>query len=105
MTKKILTLVLLAPLLIACDFAGDMKEMFEKQELVQKTIKSKYGIESQVAWNMSNGNLTQVTVIFNSADVQSKKVSDLEVMAQEAVTSAFKSKPQYLNVQIAKKND
>ena len=105
MTIKKLTLVLLASLLIGCDFAGDMKDMFAKQELVQKAIKNKYGIDAQVGWNMNNGTLTQVTVIFNSNDVQSKKVSDLEVMAHDAVTSAFKSKPQYLNVQVAKKND
>jgi hypothetical protein len=88
-------------LLIGCNAVSEMKGMFEKQELVQKAIKEKYGLQSQVGWNMHNGVFTQVTVIFDAEQVRDKKISELEAAAKDAVVSSFKSKPQVLNVQIA----
>ena len=68
---------------------------------IQKAIKEKYGLQSQVGWNMHNGVLTQVTVSFDAEKVRDKKVSELEAAAKDAVVSSFKSKPKVLNVQIA----
>ena len=100
--RLVITLIISASLLlIGCNAVSDMKGMFEKQELVQKVIKEKYGLQSQVGWNMHNGVLTQVTVSFDAEQVRDKKVSELEAAAKDAVVSSFKSKPQVLNVQIA----
>ena len=88
-------------LLIGCNAVSDMKGMFEKQDLVQKAIKEKYGLQSQVGWSMHNGVLTQVTVVFYAEEVREKKVCELEAAAKEAVASSFSSTPQVLNVQIA----
>jgi len=94
----ILSLSLLS---IGCDAVSDMKGMFEKQELVQKAIKEKYGLKSQVGWNMNNGELTQVTVSFDAEEVRDKKVTELEAVAKDAVATSFKSTPRVLNVQVA----
>jgi hypothetical protein len=88
-------------LFLGCNAVSDMKGMFEKQELVQKAIKEKHGLESRIGWNMNNGVLTQVTVTFDGGQVRDKKVSQLETVAKEAVAASFKSTPQVLNVQIA----
>jgi len=48
--QLITTLILsVSFLLVGCNAVSDMKGMFEKQELVQKAIKEKYGLQSQVA--------------------------------------------------------
>ncbi|MFH2044306.1 MAG: hypothetical protein ABIK92_04070 [Pseudomonadota bacterium] len=99
--RLLITVIMSAFLLVGCNAVSDMKGMFEKQGLVQEAIKAKYGLQSQVGWNIHNGVLTQVTVIFDAEQVRDKKVSELEIAAREAVESSFKSKPQVLNVQIA----
>ena len=100
--RLIFTLMLSASLLfLGCGAVGDMKDMFAKQGLVQEAIKENYGLQSQVGWNMHNGVLKQVTVTFSADEVHDKKVSELEVIVQEAVYGAFESTPQVLNVQIA----
>ena len=87
-------------LFLGCNAVSDMKDMFGKQGLVQETIKEKYGLQSQVGWNMHNGVLTHVTIVFSADEVRDKRVSELEVIAQEAVSGAFESTPQVLKVQI-----
>ena len=75
--------------------------MFAKQGMVQEAIKEKYGLNSQVGWNMHNGVLTQVTVVFSADEVRDRRVSELVAVVQEAVSEAFESTPKALNVQIA----
>ena len=88
-------------LFFGCGAVSDMKDMFAKQGLVQETIKENYGLQSQVGWNIHNGILKHVTVIFFADEVRDKKVAELEVVVQEAVYGAFESTPQALNLQIA----
>ena len=88
-------------LFFGCDVVGDMKGMFEKQGLMQEAIKENYGLQSQVGWNIDNGVLTQVTVVFTAEEVREKKVSELEEIAQETVSRTFGGEPRVLNVQIS----
>lgn len=88
-------------LFLGCGAVSDMKDMFAKQGLVQEAIKENYGLHSQVGWNMHNGVLKHVTVVFFADEVRDKKVSELEVVVQNAVYGAFESTPQVLNVQIS----
>lgn len=88
-------------LFLGCGAVSDMKDMFAKQGLVQEAIKESYGLQSHVGWNMHNGILKHVTVIFFADEVRDKKVSELEIVVQEAVYGAFESTPQVLNLQIA----
>jgi len=51
--RLIIALTLMVSLLlVGCNAVSDMKGMFEKQELVQKAIKEKYGLHSEVGWNI-----------------------------------------------------
>jgi hypothetical protein len=102
--RSIIALMLsVSLLLIGCDAVSDLKGMFEKQGLIQKAMKEKYGLQSQVGWDINNGVLTQVTIAFDAEEVRDKKVSELEAAAKEAVALSFKNAPQVLNVQIAYK--
>jgi major membrane immunogen (membrane-anchored lipoprotein) len=99
--KTTLNLGFAAFLLFGCGFVEDMKGMFEKSQLVTKAIKDKHGWDTQVGWNMHNGRLTQVTVMFQSKEVRELKVAMLENAALEAIGKAFASKPEVVLVQIA----
>jgi hypothetical protein len=96
-------MVTVSLLVFGCNAVSDMKGMFEKQELVQRAIKEKYNLQSQVGWKINNGILTHVTIVFAADEVRDRKVSDLIGIAREAVASSFKSTPQVLNVQITAK--
>ncbi len=91
----------LAILVTGCGAFEDMAGFAEKQALVQKAIKDKYGWETMVGWNMHNGTLTQVTVMFNADQVRSETIANLEQAAQSGVASAFQSKPKVIYVQVA----
>ncbi len=101
MRSAIILIIALSSMLVGCNAVSDMKGMLEKQELVRKSVKEKYDLQSQVGWNMHNGVLTQVTISFDAEQVRDKKVSELEIIAKDAVKTSFKSKPKVLNVQIA----
>lgn len=99
--KFVPSLLAAVALLSGCGFVEDMKGGFEKAQLVAKAIKDKHGWDTQVGWNMSNGKLTQVTVVFQSSDVREQKVALLETAAAEAISKAFASRPEVIYVQIA----
>ena len=88
-------------MLLGCDAIDDMKGMFEKQEIVQSAIKEKYGWQTQVGFNMNNGVLTQVTVIFDANEVRNEKVSKLEVITKDVISTSFKSTPRAIYIQIS----
>ena len=88
-------------LFLGCNAVTDMKDMYAKQGMVQEAIKEKYGLNSRVGWNMHNGVLTQVTVVFSADEVRDRRVAELEAVVKEAVAEAFASTPKILNVQIA----
>ena len=99
--RTLLLVLSIAVLLAGCSAFEDMAGLMEKQALVQKAIKDKYGWETLVGWNMHNGTLTQVTVSFDAAQVRSETVARLEEAAKSGVAAAFQSKPQVIYVQVA----
>ena len=79
-----ITLVLLLGMLVTgCDVAQDFAEMGEKQAKVQKAIQDRHGWSAQVGWNIHNGVLTQVTVVFSASEVGDETVSTLERAARD----------------------
>jgi len=98
--KSALGLVLSIVLFAGCGLVEDVKGMMEKAQAVSKAIKDKHGWETQVGWNMNNGKLTSVTVMFHSKEVREQKVVLLESAAAEAVAKALALKPETLIVQI-----
>lgn len=99
--KALILALSLTLLLSGCNAFEDMAGFMEKQALVQKAIKDKYGWETMVGWNMHNGRLTQVTVNFDANQVRGETVASLEEAAKLGVATAFQSKPQVIYVQIA----
>jgi major membrane immunogen (membrane-anchored lipoprotein) len=93
--------LLAAALLSACGMVEDMKGAFEKSQLVAKSIKDKHGWNTQVGWNIHNGRLTQVTVVFQSSEVRDQRVGALETAAAEAIVKGFASRPETIFVQVA----
>lgn len=98
--KNLLALAVTALTLCACGFVEDMKGMMEKAQAVSKVIKDKHGWETQVGWNLNNGKLTNVTVMFHSKEVREQKVALLETAAAEAVARTLTMKPETLIVQV-----
>ena len=87
--------------LSSCSAVDDMKEMFKKQEVVQKIILENYGWQSQVGFNIHNGTLTQVTLVLDANDVRDQKVARLEHIARGVIKEAFHSEPESIFIQIA----
>jgi len=87
--------------LIGCDSINDMTGMFEKQELAQSIMKDRYGLDSQLGFNINNGQLTQVTLVLDANDIREKTVTELEEMTMNVVSEVFKSEPHVIYIQIA----
>lgn len=98
--KRILVFFALSMVLLGCDAASDMKEIFNKQEAAQNYVKEKYGWQSQLGFNIHNGVLSQVTLILRAEDVRNESVSHLEEIAREVVSASFKSTPKVVYIQI-----
>ena len=99
--KKLFVGIFILLAVTGCDAVDDMKGMFEKQESAQTIIKEKYGWDSQLGFNMSNGVLTQVTLVLNANDVRNETVSKLEKIAKDVIAMTFKSTPKAIYIQIA----
>ena len=84
-------------LLSACDSINDMRN---KQQQAQSIVKEKYGLESQLGFNIHNGRLTQATLVINSNDIKDKTVSELEEMANDVVSDVFENTPKVIFIQI-----
>ncbi len=104
-TRYLLPPLLALLLLTGCNALQDMKSMGEKQGIVQKVIRDRYGWKTGVGWQMRNGRLTRVTVTFAAADVAHEQVATLEQAAREAVHRAFRSTPQVICVQVVGQPD
>jgi len=89
-------LILLSGLFVlsACSLVDDFNQVLEHQKQVQAIVKERYGLESQFGFNVSNGELVQVTLNLNVADVRDKTVSELEQVVAEIVPEVFEQKPQ-----------
>jgi major membrane immunogen (membrane-anchored lipoprotein) len=99
--KIALSLLLSGLLLFGCGFVEDVKGMLEKAQLVSKAIKDKHGWDVQVGWNINNGKLTQVTVVFQAKEVREQKVATLENAVLEVIGKAFEARPETIYIQIA----
>ena len=98
---KYISTLLLAIILSGCDLAKELQEMGEKQAKVQSLTKDRYGWQTQVAWNIHNGILTLVTIIFRADDVRGETAARLEDATRLAVSESFHLKPRNIYIQIA----
>ena len=84
--------------LLGCD---SISEMFEERDAAQAYIKEKYGWDSSVGFNYTNGALTQVTLMLGSDDVGSKLISDIELIAKEMVSEVFEKEAEAIIIQVS----
>jgi major membrane immunogen (membrane-anchored lipoprotein) len=98
--NAILSLLLCSLVLAGCGFVEDVKGMMEKAQAVSKAIKDKHGWDTQVGWNMNNGKLTNVTVLFQAKEVREQKIAALEAAATEAIAKTLTAKPEALILQV-----
>ena len=86
--------------LVACETAEDMQLMFEQQKSVQAALKESIGVEPQVGWNIHNGRLTNVNVVFTEEDVASMTIADLSSRVSPAVIKGFGQLPEAIAISI-----
>ncbi len=98
-------LILVMFLVSGCDAVSDMKGAFNKSTEVQENILKEAGLEVQIGFNISNGVLAQVTVMFRADQVGERSINDLQKIALKGVASSFESTPRMLNVTVMSEPD
>lgn len=98
--KNLISTFIVSLLLLGCDVSSDMRDFFGKQEKAAKYTKDKYGLTSQLGFNLSNGQLTQATLVLNTSDVANKSVLELEKIAADVVGHTFETKPLAVYIQL-----
>ena len=99
--KYFAVLVLAMVTLSGCDSIEDMKGMLDKQEDAQTIVKDRYGLQSKIGFNITNGRLQNVTLMFGVEDVRGYDVATLDEISQTVVNEVFKSKPKSITIQIS----
>lgn len=100
MIKKLFPLVALVTLLTACGLVDSVKEANAQSELVAERLEKDLGAKPLISWNVNNGKLTNVNVIFKSTDVGSRRYDELEPVVRKAVEDGFKRKPSTLLISV-----
>jgi hypothetical protein len=88
--------------LLACSAAEDMAGMFDKQDIVKEYLQKEHGLTAQLGFQIHNGQLLHVTIIFESEEVNDRKVSELQEIAFDAAAANFESMPKAVIVQVSK---
>ena len=99
MKKVLLTLITI--FLVACNPIDTVKEMGEKQEAFSKESMSRLGVKAVVGWNIHNGTLTNVNVVYPANELGEMKISELERITTEMVLRVFKEKPKAITFSIS----
>jgi len=84
------TMIILLVSLTAC---GVIEEMSDKYEAVKQDFEQQMGVKAEIGWNITNGQLTDVTVIFSIDDVRDRTVSELEKISWPIIRKHFDQEP------------
>lgn len=87
-----------AVLLAACNFVESMKETHAQAEAAAELLEKEMGTRPFMGWNIHNGTLTNVNVVFEGPKVAALPVSELEAKVRRAVAASFKQQPKQLLV-------
>ena len=85
---------------VSCDLVEDIQGMTEKQQVIQADIAVQTNLKTQVGWNIHNGTLTNVTILFDAAEVGDRTVSDLVAIVKPIVIKHFEQTPQAIIVSV-----
>lgn len=86
--KNIYLLVLLV--FTACNFVGDMKDMFENSQEIGTKLEKAIGSKCFVGWNSTNGNLSYQIYIENPNDTLT--IGELSNVCRKILTENTKKK-------------
>jgi hypothetical protein len=98
--SKFIAVVVTAQLLVACNFAASLGEAQASAEAVANALEKDIGSKPFVGWNVHNGKLVNVNVVFDGAKVSARTVRDLETVTRAAVGAHFKEQPSQLMVSV-----
>lgn len=79
--------------LAGCNVVGSLAEYQAKATAVAESLEREFGSKPAIEWNVSNGKLTDVTIIFDGGAVASLTVKDLGARTRAAVIAHFKEDP------------
>lgn len=82
----------------ACNFVESMKETHAQAEAAAAALEKEMGTRPFMGWNVHNGTLTNLNVIFEGSKVAALPVSELEAKVRRAVAASFKQQPKQLLV-------
>ena len=91
---KMLPMLLPMVILSGCGVGESFSEMQKQTALASEALSKEVGARPQIGWNISNGTLTNVTVVFPDDKVGQLTISELSSKVQLALTNNLKDKPQ-----------
>ena len=86
---RIVTVLVFAIGLAACDMASTVSEGFKQTQAVESALEASTGVRPQVGFNWNNGRLVSVTVIF-PRPYDAKPMSELADLVRAEVGRQFK---------------
>jgi hypothetical protein len=90
---RILTVILFALGLAACDSTSTLTDGFKQARAVESDLETSIGIRPQVGFNWRNGQLVSVTVAFPKLP-EAKPLRELADAVRAAVGKEFKQTPE-----------
>jgi len=100
---KISTLIFLLSL-TTCGVVEDLQEMTKKQEEVKQDFEQQAGLKANIGWNITNGRLTEINVIFSMDDVLNRTVSELEKASWPIIKKHFDEDPEIFYITITRQS-
>jgi hypothetical protein len=93
---KILPILLLLMILAACGVGDSFTEMQQQTALASEALLKEVGSRPQIGWNIYNGTLANVTVVFPDDKVSQLSISELSAKVQLALANNLKEQPQQI---------
>lgn len=94
---KLYVLIIALFILTGCNPVEIFEEMTEKQDEFSNLSQARLGVKAVVGWNIQNGSLNSVNVVYPEGSLGDMKVSELEEITKEMVFSVFKEKPNIIS--------
>jgi hypothetical protein len=79
--------------LAACNVVEEMTETKKQGDAVAVVLEKEIGAKPQVGWNIMNGRLQNVNVVFPADSVAAMGVGDLNARVRAAVDNGFATPP------------
>lgn len=85
--------LLLATLVSACDVVSDLSEGLEKSDKIADALERELGSRPRVGWQINNGVLTNVNVMFKGEELLQKPLPEVAEVVIAVVNEHFELAP------------